>query len=66
METGKQPIAVVGLGGVFPGAADLGEFWQLIADRFQAAGYSLTFEELILEKSQVTVVIARKPSEELA
>lgn len=41
-------------------------FWHMIGDRFRAAGFVLTFEELSLEKSQVTVVIARKPMDELA
>ena len=26
-----EPIAIVGLGGVFPGARSLDEFWQIIA-----------------------------------
>jgi ubiquinone/menaquinone biosynthesis C-methylase UbiE len=43
--------------------ADPEGFWQVIGDRFRAPGFTLTFHEVRLEISQVTVVVAQKPGE---
>jgi len=40
---------------------DQGGFWRVIGSRFRAAGFLLTFEEVSLKKSRVTVVVAEKP-----
>jgi ubiquinone/menaquinone biosynthesis C-methylase UbiE len=39
-------------------------FWQVIGNRFRAAGFLLTFEEVSLERSRVMVVVAEKPRDD--
>jgi ubiquinone/menaquinone biosynthesis C-methylase UbiE len=50
--TGQRPDA---------GSAADEEFWQRIGDRFQSAGFVLTFEEVRLKSSLVTVIVCEKP-----
>jgi len=55
----KDHIAVVGMAGRFPGASNMGEFWQLLEDGVEAIR-SFTPEEL--EKAGVPRELARDPS----
>jgi ubiquinone/menaquinone biosynthesis C-methylase UbiE len=40
-----------------------GGYWQVIGDRFHAAGFTLTISVVPLEGSEVTVVVAEKPAD---
>lgn len=41
------------------GEAD--KLWQVVGERFTAAGFALTVEDIRLAKSQVTIMVAEKP-----
>lgn len=50
--TGQRPEAL---------AEERMGFWQVIQDRFRAAGFEITLEQVSLEASEVTIAIAQKP-----